>query len=693
VVIEGRRDADAERRAATGLLSVIDRDELDAYGDTSALEVLQRQAGITLDGDQPRLRGLGAGYTLILLNGEPAPPGFSLDSLNPADIERIEIVKGPSAEFGGTAGTINVILRRAPPRQQREARLTLGQRGSQPQATASASWGDRSAGGAWGWFLPLTLSRNVQVQTYDSERRTRDRAGTVSLQAVQGRDRTEAEGLTFTPRLDWKISETDALQLQSFLQFNQNTQRNARQTQALQGPLPWAAQDRSESDNAWETARLQAQWTRRQPSGQRLELKGSAQSHHWQQEGRSQATAPDGSEREPTQSQGRQREQRLSLGARWRVPVGAAHALSLGLDVDERERRDLRRQFRSGVEQFGGSLGLPSEGGSRSTTVFVQDEWTPAPAWTFSLGLRGTEAQLYSQGPEGQARGRFAALLPVASLRHALDPAGRRLLRASLAQAQRVPEAALLLPRYVLNGQYDRDSANTPIAADTAGNPALQPERSRSLELVLEQHFAGGGLVSIGVSHRRIDDLIRRRLALERVPEASVPRWVSRPVNLGRAHSTSLELEWKQRLPAAWLQGVQGLDVRAGLSLYRSTVEQIDDPDARLEGQAPWSATLGLTRTWPGTPWSAGASLVLGPGFEVQQSDRQRVTRGASRRLDAYLQWRYSRELQLRLAATQLLARDSFNASRVADLDGFAASAQTRRPVPAQLNANLVWRF
>jgi iron complex outermembrane receptor protein len=55
----------------------------------------------------PRLRGLGGGCTQILLNGEPAPPGFSMDMLAPTDIERIEVMKGPTAEFGGVAGTIN----------------------------------------------------------------------------------------------------------------------------------------------------------------------------------------------------------------------------------------------------------------------------------------------------------------------------------------------------------------------------------------------------------------------------------------------------------------------------------------------------------------------------------------------------------------------------------------------------------
>ena len=696
VIIEGRRDADAERRAATGLLTIIDREELEALGDASVLDLLARQPGIGLDGEQPRLRGMGAGYTLVLLNGEPAPPGFSLDSLNPADIERIEIMRGPTAEFGGTAGTINVILRRAPPARQREARVTLGARDSGPQATASLSWGDQFEPGptasdapaafAFGWQLPVTLHHRDARSRYHTERVGRDRAGTVSRQAVQGHDDTLGRSATFSPRVDFKPGALDALQLQGFFQFNGNEQRTRRATTPVQGPQPWSVLDENSQRNAWETARLQAQWQRRQRNGQRLELRGSLQGSLWRQEGASQALASDGALREPGASLGSQREQRASAAVRWRLPLGQAHALTLGTDVEERRRRDLRRQFRSGVEQFGGSLGRPSTGGGAAATLFLQDEWEPAASWALSLGLRATQTKLDSVGAEGEVQRRYFSWLPVASVRHALDPAGRSAVRASFARAQRVPEAALLLPRYLLNGQYDRDSLNTPIAADTAGNPRLRPEHTSSIELAWERQAGPGMLWSAGLSHRRIDNLIRRRLALETVPEATVPRWVSRPVNLGRAHSTALELEWKQR-------AAPGLDWRAGLSLYRSSVEQIDAPDARLEGQAPWALTLGLQQALPASKLSWGASLVLGPDFTVQQSDRQRVTRSGQRKLDAFLLWRHSREIQLRLAAANLLVPDSENASSVTDLDGFAASAATRRSTQAQLSANLILRF
>jgi iron complex outermembrane receptor protein len=51
---------------------------------------------------------------------------------------------------------------------------------------------------------------------------------------------------------------------------------------------------------------------------------------------------------------------------------------------------------------------------------------------------------------------------------------------------------------------------------------------------------------------RHVDGLIRNVTRLETVPWASVPRWVSRPVNLGPARSVGLELELKGRAAELW---------------------------------------------------------------------------------------------------------------------------------------------
>lgn len=109
-----RGSADSERRNETTTRIVVGRDELVKYGDRSILDVLKRQPGVTVVNNEVRMRGLGSGYTQVLVNGDRPPAGFSLDSLAPESIARIEIMRAATAELStqAIAGTINVILRR-----------------------------------------------------------------------------------------------------------------------------------------------------------------------------------------------------------------------------------------------------------------------------------------------------------------------------------------------------------------------------------------------------------------------------------------------------------------------------------------------------------------------------------------------------------------------------------------------------
>ncbi len=262
------------------------------------------------------------------------------------------------------------------------------------------------------------------------------------------------------------------------------------------------------------------------------------------------------------------------------------------------------------------------------------------------------------------------------------------------------------MPRYTLNGSYERELSNTALAPDSAGNPQLRPENATGVDLALEQHLPGGGVLSVSLFHRRIDGLIRRRIALETDADASVPagvaRWVSRPSNFGRAHSSGLELEAKgsaqQLLPKAWALS-PAWRLRAAVSVYRSRVEQLDDPDAHLEGQAPWQTTLGVDRSAdarsiePLARLGFGASFRFVPSFATQQSDAQRVWRNSLRQLDAYLVWRFDRHNQLRLAVNNLLRSDRLSRNQVVDLDRFVAESTSRRRTPAAVTAQFTLRF
>ena len=133
---------------------MVTRDEILRYGDTNLSDVLKRLPGVSLGGGAIRFRGLGAGFTQILLNGEPAPPGFQIDNLPPDSIEKIEILRAASAEFStqAIAGTINIITRKTITNTQREFRITAS--------------GDGSDLDRHGLFANLTRSDRVGALSY-----------------------------------------------------------------------------------------------------------------------------------------------------------------------------------------------------------------------------------------------------------------------------------------------------------------------------------------------------------------------------------------------------------------------------------------------------------------------------------------------------------------------------------------------
>jgi hypothetical protein len=245
-------------------------------------------------------------------------------------------------------------------------------------------------------------------------------------------------------------------------------------------------------------------------------------------------------------------------------------------------------------------------------------------------------------------------------------PAARPWSR-SQPRARRRPAAAALQPER--NG-YDRfTETNTPDRRRQRRQPgAAARSGCGRCRTAVERTLAGGGVLSRpGCSHRAGARLIRRRIALETVAEASVPRWVSRPVNLSPARSSGLELEAQgQRADqlaarAVASQAPARCTGPARVAGSARSVEQIDDPDARLEGQPPWQTTLGLDRL-AGARCPASAPAPPGPytpGFRTRQTDLQRVRRSARSGWMSTCSGASTASCSLRLAVQQALPPDS----------------------------------
>jgi iron complex outermembrane receptor protein len=294
-----------------------------------------------------------------------------------------------------------------------------------------------------------------------------------SLRHTEQQDRWLGSGMQLAPRLDWTLGERDTLQWQLMWQAHRSRNAGERETVPLAGPPPTTLQSAYRSRGEWELARSQWQWVHKAVSGARLELKLALQQSLSTGQSRSVGQDASGVLTVAHASAHRQEGRQWSQGGRLRVPAGEHRTWSGGWDAEQRELDEQRDLVENGVPQRTGSLGVPFAGRTQRGVVFVQHEWAPSPRWSLSTALRGEQWVFETAGPPGIERHRYTALLPLLHLRHALDDAG--------GEVPRAPDIGLLLPRYSLDGTYPREETNAPIAPDTAGNPALSPERARGI--------------------------------------------------------------------------------------------------------------------------------------------------------------------------------------------------------------------
>lgn len=132
----------AERRAdEVGVpVSVIGTEEIAAQGAARITDLLAAQPGLTINTDHGsglQMRGLGPEYTLILVDGEPivgrTAGTLDLDRLTTANVERVEIVRGPTSSLYGSdalAGVVNLITERPDGPLGGEVRTRYGTHGT-----------------------------------------------------------------------------------------------------------------------------------------------------------------------------------------------------------------------------------------------------------------------------------------------------------------------------------------------------------------------------------------------------------------------------------------------------------------------------------------------------------------------------------------------------------------------------------
>lgn len=645
VVIRAERTLE-ERFSATGSRVTVNRNDIEQMGADTVADVLRQLPGVQTSGGasgnlEIRMRGMDRNATQILIDGQRTGSGrasaqLPFDQL-PADmIERIEVLRSPSAEYSGAAGgTINIVMRDASVRPETNLRVTdqhaFGRDGGQlffsktGPLNAAPAKGEReqaaSAGKPLPLFLPwsyfLSVGANERLWGSDLHRDTATTSGT--LTAADDRLRGLTRELTVMPRLNGRLSARDTVILRGTLLASETASRlDSTLAGQAAGGTPLAGGTRETGEFHRQMMQVRGDWTRRLEAS-RLELRLSGE-RSGERQNRARTTGLDSGAGlvEVASLFGDRRSERSAQAALKLTGTEGAHIWMGGIEYEVR---------RLDVDTSSEIVGQPAaernfESVLARRVIWGQNEWGLPANTTLTAGLRGESIARITRYDGLRQDDQQTQLQPSLHTRTPLADGWQ--IRTNLARTRRIPALTDTIERVVPSW-----GGNSPSRPDTIGNPALKVESTLSLDTGVEKRLAAGGQAGLNVFVRSIDDLIIRRTT-----EVD-GRWLQRPENLGSALVWGVESDLKTDLRAL---GAAGWNFSLNGSLLQSRLKDDLGYSGRIPGQAHYLLNVNVAKPIPRGPGAfAGFGLSFKGASDIGSNADSRGRERATVNADAHV--------------------------------------------------------
>ena len=653
VEIKSNRDNDTEvRRQSTAAKIVIGREELDKQGDSTLGEVLKRLPGVTIQGAPGRgggirMRGLGGGYTQILMDGQRVPPGFSIESITPDMVEKVEILRAPTAETGARAiaGTINIVLREGVRTNPDD--LKVGSSFEHGHRSDSVNWTHNIK--SEGLNGTMTLSAMNAWRPEDNDALTVTDATGLSTTRLSRNTLNlgHREGMNANARLMWRGEEGRTLILMPFVVYSEySSLGQIAETKTINGGSPVSDSANTTNNSRFVLTRLNGQWNQRFSADSRFEFKFTLGQSEYNYRFSQVAAGNTGLFNSLQESQSF-KDLSQSWNGKLTQVLGNGHQLVSGMELEGVRRTEVAN---AEVADDVGNMRARTQ----RWAAYTQDEWSINPKWSAHAGIRYESILTEGRNEEGQKNNNSSVLTPLLHAVWKPIPESRDQVRMSLTRSYKTPTLFDLVGKTALS----RDT-NSPTRTDRISNPGLKPELAVGIDLAFERYLAGGGVLSANVFRRNISDLIRY-VTTERYDTVWAPgqrRFVSSPTNVGDAITQGLELEAKFALNQVWSEALP-MDVRSNISFFNSKVLDVPGPDNRLDQQPKMTANLGADYRIRAIPLTLGGNININPDYDTRRSLQQWRYQGAKRVADVYGVWKFNPATSLRLTISNLVPRD-----------------------------------
>jgi outer membrane receptor protein involved in Fe transport len=620
--------------------------------------------------DSPQLRGLGFGFTQILINGRPIPGAGNdrtvfVDRIPAEIIDRIDIIRSPSADIDsqGIGGTINIILKDGqslPPGVIARGGVNHDLDNDETSPSAAFSLSGRNESETVAYSVTLDGQRRFNRKDAIEEVFTEDSTGfaessdgrdlwrrdindSVAVERVEQSDERDSEDISFNGDLTVRAGDATTWRFDSFYLRTRRDEREheiafERDTSA----------DTFESELAGQTQRIEqdsfglaALFDHALSESTAL----SAEVRFARFEEDSLLFELDEEDVEPVPTDSEQidsKDRELSLDASLRHRFDNGHDIKLGLAAKQK-KRDFALVVFEDLDDEPAEVTLNSgvfEYEEKRLDAFVVANWALAGRVTLQTGVRGEYTETDQELPGGlSATNDTFEVNPSAHLRFALTPNDQ--LRLSVARTVRRPNVDQVTPFADSDEPEDDDQ--------TIGNPELDLETSLGYDLGYERRLPGGGVFGLNFFYRDVTDLIS--LVNTGVPAPGGGSTFSF-ANTGDGKVYGFELDVST--PLSFI----GLDETGFFANYTRLDSERTDPTTGIEtqfnNQPEYVYNVGLTQNVPAWDVSFGVSYQKQGVYEALFFGEYEQGRyGAN--LEAFVEKRLGKRVVLRLSGNNLL--------------------------------------
>jgi outer membrane receptor protein involved in Fe transport len=539
---------------------------------TDMLDVLGRIPAVSVT-PTGEVTLLGAGSVTVQINGQPVPGGSLeqiLQSLQGGQVERIEVISNPSAQFAAqsSGGVINIVTRR---------RQELGASGSATIGVNSAQGYVLNVGPSWSrgpWSASLWAGLNHNESDRDSSRVRRDLSGNL-LTADEGVTERTFDAAFGWLQLGYDPQGPNKFSLSANLFRGEPTILTPLLRSNAAGPL---LSQLTVADNAFTRAGASFDFEREGDQEREKLTFNLALDHRDRDEAQTVSQTPLIGTASRFHTTSENAERNLSSKLEYETPLGESRFLSLGAALD---RRDYEAE-----NNLTTVLGAPSAADFASS-LSARDETLAvfgtlqieAGAWTILPGLRVEQYRREVTGLGGATDATATKSFPTLHLRRALSD----WLDLDLSYSRRIDRPDL----------EDLDPTIRVLDSTRAlsGNPNLQPTTTQAYEANLNWQRRGR-TISLTAFYRRSDDVASE------FNQQIGPLTLSTQVNAGQSEQRGLQAILRGPFGEGWRYSLSAnalnneFDAMTGAGLTRRSEFQYSG-NAQIEYRDPDQARVG----------------------------------------------------------------------------------------------------